>query len=128
MSEVINTHSSDPGCQCSACAGDQFNQDLYDYASVDPLGGTIGSNGKPIWTPDQIAAYLNRTGAAFAGGPGDAPQSDSNLSVINFGFHTSQASLQANGYVYFVGSQGFGFSEYFNFTAFTTAQSMNPGT
>jgi serralysin len=97
------------------------NQDQLD-ASVDHLGGSIAANGKPIWTPDQIAAYLNRTGAAFAGGPGDAPQSDSNLSIINFGFHTSQASLQANGYVYFVGSQGFGFAEYFNFATFTTAQ------
>jgi len=97
------------------------NPDQLD-ASVDNLGGSIAANGKPIWTPDQIAAYLNRTGAAFAGGPGDAPQSDSNLSVINFGFHTNQASLQANGYVYFVGAQGFGFSEYFNFAAFTAAQ------
>jgi len=91
-------------------------------ASVDGLGGTIAANGKPIWTPDQIAAYLNRTGAAFAGGPGDAPQSDSDLSVINFGFHTGQQSLFDNGYVYFVGNQGFGFSEFFNFTAFTPAQ------
>jgi len=97
------------------------NPDQLD-ASVDNLGGSIAGNGKPIWTADQIADYLNRTGAAFAGGPGDAPQSDSDLSVINFGFHTSQASLQANGYVYFVGSQGFGFSEYFNFTPFTAAQ------
>ena len=97
------------------------NQDQLDI-SVDPSGGTIGANGKPIWTPEQITAYLNRTGAAFAGGPGDAPQSDSNLSVINFGFHTGQASLQANGYVYFVGSQGFGFSEYFNFAPFNAAQ------
>jgi serralysin len=116
MSEAIITYRSDPS------VGDEFNHDLYDYASVDPLGGTIGSNGKPIWTPDQIAAYLNRTGAAFAGGPGDAPQSDSNLSVINFGFHTSQASLQANGYVYALNGSLFGFAEYFNFTPFNAAQ------
>lgn len=91
-------------------------------ASVDGLAGTTAANGKPIWTPDQIAAFLNRTGAAFTPGPGHAPQSDSNNAVINFGFHTSQASLFNNGYVYFVGSSGFGFAEYFNFMPFTAAQ------
>lgn len=97
------------------------NPDQLD-ASVDNLGGTIAANGKPIWTPDQIAAYLNRTSAGFAGGPGDAPQSDSNLSVINFGFHTSQASLQANGYVYALNGGLYAFSEYFNFAPFNAAQ------
>src|SRR5436190_1712066 len=97
------------------------NPDQVD-ASIDNLAGSIAGNGKPIWTPDQISAYLNRTSAAFAGGPGDAPQSDSNLSVINFGFHTSQATLQANGYVYALNGGLFGLAEYFNFTPFTTAQ------
>ena len=125
MPDTINMHTGEASCQCSGCLGDLNNSNLFldtVDASVDPQAGTVGANGKPIWTPDQIAAYLNRTGAAFAGGPGDAPQSDANNSVINFGFHTSQASLQANGYVYFVGSQGFGFSEYFNFAPFSAAQ------
>ena len=112
-------HIDDASCQCSACTGTY--SDPLD-ASVDPLAGTIAANGKAIWSPDQIAAYLNRTGAGFAGLPGQGPQSDSDLSVIEFGFHSSQATLQANGYVYFVGQQGFAFSEYFNFAAFSTAQ------
>ncbi len=65
---------------------------------------------------------MNRTGAGFANGSNNGPQSDADLLVIKFGFHTSQASLQANGYVYFVGTSGFGFAEYFNFTQFSAAQ------
>jgi serralysin len=117
-------HSDVADCQCSACTGlttNQTNADSLD-ASVDGLAGTIAANGKPIWTPDQIAAYLNRTGAAFAGGPGDAPQSDSDLSVIKFGFHESQDTLWDNGYVYENGGRLFAFSEFFNFAAFNPAQ------
>jgi serralysin len=91
-------------------------------ASVDPQGGTIGSNGKAIWTPQQIAAYLNRSGGGFSTGPNNGPQSDADLSVIKFGFHTGQQSLFDNGYVYFVGTSGFAFSEYFNFAPFSAAQ------
>jgi serralysin len=90
--------------------------------SIDPQGGTTHANGKPIWTPEQIAAYLNRSGGGFAGLPLHGPQSDSDLSVINFGFHTGQQSLFDNGYVYFVGQSGFGLSEYFNFAPMTEAQ------
>lgn len=124
MPDNITMHTGETGCQCSGCLG-TYNPDSSAAsvdASADPLAGSIAANGKPIWTPDQIADYLNRTGAAFAGGPGDAPQSDANLSVINFGFHTSQASLQANGYVYAFNGGLFGFSEYFNFATFSTAQ------
>lgn len=115
QSDVTNQDGDDTGL---------INNDAADTvnASVDGLAGTIAANGKPIWTPDQIAAYLNRTSAAFAGAPGDAPQSDADLSIINFGFHTGQTSLFNNGYVYFVGSSGFAFSEYFNFLPFTPAQ------
>src|SRR5688572_18370667 len=124
MSEDTTTHTGQIGCQCANCAGglDSSGDYVTLGASVDPLAPGIGPNGKAYWTPDQIAAYLNRTGAGFAGLPGQGPQSDADLSVIKFGFHTSQASLFSNGYVYFVGTQGFGFSEYFNFTAFTAAQ------
>ena len=93
-----------------------------DQVSLDPQGGTTHPNGKPIWTPEQIAAYLNRTGGGFHGGVQAGPQSDADLSVIKFGFHTGQQSLFDNGYVYFVGQNGFAFSEYFNFAAFTDAQ------
>ncbi|HYI41594.1 MAG TPA: M10 family metallopeptidase C-terminal domain-containing protein [Allosphingosinicella sp.] len=93
-----------------------------EFVSLDPQGGTSHPNGKPIWTPEQVAAYFNRTGGGFHGGPQAGPQSDSDLSVIKFGFHTGQQSLQDNGYVYFVGDNGFAFSEYFNFAQFNDAQ------
>ena len=120
MSEELITHTAAANCGCSACTGNAGDSVALD-ASVDGMTGTA-PNGKPYWTPEQISIYLNRTGAGFFGGPNHAAQSDSNLSVINFGFHTSQASLQNNGYVYFVGNQGYGFSEYFNFTPFSAAQ------
>jgi serralysin len=96
--------------------------DSGEHVTLDPQAGTTHANGKAIWSPQQVAAYLNRTGGGFHGGVQAGPQSDADLSVIKFGFHTSQASLQANGYVYFVGTQGFGFSEYFNFAQFNEAQ------
>ena len=113
-------HIDDATCQCSACTG--ASAPGAEDASVDHLAGTVAANGKPIWSPDQIADYLNRTGAGFAGLPTHNPQTDANLAVINFGFHTSQASLQANGYVYAFNGSLFGLSEYFNFATFNTAQ------
>ena len=113
-------HIDDATCQCSACAG--ASAPGAEDASVDHLAGTVAANGKPIWSPDQIADYLNRTGAGFAGLPTHNPQTDANLSVINFGFHTSQASLQANGYVFALNGSLFGLSEYFNFATFNNSQ------
>ncbi|HEX8308848.1 MAG TPA: M10 family metallopeptidase C-terminal domain-containing protein [Allosphingosinicella sp.] len=125
MSEVTVSHTNVAGCECAACTAGTGSGSDYVTAvdvSLDPQGGTTHPNGKPIWTPEQIAAYLNRTGGGFSGGPQSGPQSDADLSVIKFGFHTSQATLQANGYVYFVGANGFAFSEYFNFAQFNNAQ------
>ncbi|HEX8448313.1 MAG TPA: M10 family metallopeptidase C-terminal domain-containing protein, partial [Allosphingosinicella sp.] len=124
MSDVTLSHTGIEGCQCAACTSGLNPDDLVSTVdiSVDPQAPTTGSNGKPIWTPQQIAAWLNRTGGGFHGGPQAGPQSDADLSVIKFGFHTSQQSLQDNGYVYFVGQNGFAFSEYFNFTQFSDAQ------
>lgn len=124
MSDVTLSHTGIEGCQCAACTAGLNPDDLVTTVdvSIDPQAGTIGANGKPIWTPEQIAAWLNRTGGGFSGGPQSGPQSDADLSVIKFGFHTSQQSLQDNGYVYFVGQNGFAFSEYFNFTQFSDAQ------
>ena len=113
-------HIDDATCQCSACTG--ASAPTAEDASVDHLAGTVAANGKPIWSPDQIADYLNRTGSGFAGLPTHNPQTDANLSVINFGFHTSQASLQANGYVFALNGSLFGLNEYFNFATFNTAQ------
>ncbi|HYW15266.1 MAG TPA: M10 family metallopeptidase C-terminal domain-containing protein [Allosphingosinicella sp.] len=118
MSEVTISHTDVAGCTCAACTADVVT--VID-ASLD--GQTSPhTNGKPIWTPEQIATYLNRTGGGFHAGPNAGPQSDADLSVIKFGFHTGQQSLFDNGYVYFVGQNGFAFSEYFNFAQFNDAQ------
>jgi serralysin len=91
-------------------------------ASIDPQAGTIGANGKPIWSPDQIADYLNRTGTAWNNLPGQATQSDGNLSEILYGFHTSQDTLFENGYVFSYQGGLYGVPEFFNFAAFSPAQ------
>jgi serralysin len=123
MSEATITHSTDAGCQCAACLGGGVSESdsVTLEISVDGMTGTA-PNGKAYWTPDQIAAYLNRSGSGFAGLPTHGPQSDADLSVIKFGFHTGQQSLFDNGYVYFVNGQGFAYSEYFNFAQFNDAQ------
>ena len=91
-------------------------------ASIDPqAGGTL--NGKPIFSAEQVAAHLNRTGAAFTSKPTDAKQSDADNSVINFGFHASQLDLENNGYVYqWTDGNYYAVAEYFNFAPFTDAQ------
>jgi serralysin len=93
-------------------------------ASLDPLAGTAHTNGKPIYSAEQVAAHLNRTGAAYTDKPTDAKQSDADNSVINFGFFASQAEMANNGYVYQSPTDGrfYGLAEYFNFAAFTDAQ------
>lgn len=78
--------------------------------------------GNDIWTPDQIAAHLNRTGGQFGNGPNDLLQRGGDPSVINFGFHENQQSLFDNGYVYARNGQLFAFAEFFQFAAFNQAQ------
>lgn len=125
MPEIIQ-HTGLAGCACSACAMPE--PEIVDHvslvldASADPLAGTTGPNGKPIWSPEAIAAHLNRSGTGWLDGPRHAPQSDGNDQVINFGFHTGQQSLWDNGYVYEFGGNLFGFSEFFNFAPFSEAQ------
>lgn len=90
-------------------------------ASLDPLaGGTAYDN--PIWTPQQIAAHLNRTQTGWGVGVNGTPGSDADLTTINFGFHNSQTDLINNGYVYELNGGYYAFSEYFNFAPFTEAQ------
>ena len=87
-------------------------------ASLDPFaGGTAYDN--DIWTPDQIAAYLNRNGTKW-GTTGVA--SDGDASVLNFGFFNTQDQVAANGYTYEFGGVYYGLNEYFGFTAFNAAQ------
>lgn len=92
-------------------------------ASVDGQAGTTAPNGKPIWSAEQIAAHLNRSGASWTEGPDPAPQrGDDDPTTITYGFFETQAELVDNGYVYFIGQNGYGLSEYFNFASFTEAQ------
>jgi serralysin len=94
-----------------------------DDASLDFLypGSAYGND---IWTPDQIAAYLNRTSGQWGNGFNDLLQRGGNTSVITFGFHENQQSLFDNGYVFTdpVTKRLTAFSEYFQFGAFTAAQ------
>ena len=114
--EILLSHDFIPGCGCPACSASDV-----DDASLDPsAGGT--ANGKPIWTPEQAAAYLNRTGGQWGTGTNDLSTKSGNQSVITFGFHENQQSLYDNGYVYSSGGQLFGLSEYFQFAAFNSAQ------
>lgn len=92
-------------------------------ASVDYLAGTTAANGKPIWSVEQISAHLNRSGASWTEGIDPAPQrGDEDPNTITFGFFENQNELFENGYVYFIGANGYGFSEYFNFASFSEAQ------
>lgn len=124
----LGEHGIDSGCNCPACAGAQdvdislVGTGYTTDASVDYLAGTIAANGKPIWTPDQIASHLNRSGASWVGGPDPAPQSDSNLQEITFGFLNTQDEVANNGYVYELNGGAYGLNEYFGFAAFNEAQ------
>lgn len=121
MTEIIESDDVHlQGCDCWACASS------YDEASLDSqAGGT--ANGKPIWTIEQIAAYLNRTSGQFGDGFNDLSTRSGNQGVITYGFHESRQSLLDNGYMYTrPNAQGvttlYAFSEYFNFAPFTAAQ------
>ena len=116
-------HSSDNlNCACADCSSFRgVDLDVPAEASLDPLAGGT-ANGKPIWTPEQIAAYLNRTGGQWGDGPNDMMPIGGDKNVITFGFHENQESLFDNGYVYASGGQLFGLAEYFNFAAFNEAQ------
>ena len=121
-------------CTCPACTGGvQKDVGLVDplvglkltgeQGSVDYLAGTTAANGKAIWSADQIAAYLNRSGASWIGGKDPGRQSDSNLNEITFGFHTSQEELANNGYSYrWTDGNTYYFDEYYNFAAFSAEQ------
>ena len=91
------------------------------YASVDGQAGAL--LGKAIWTAQQAALYLNRSGAGFGTGPNHQMPSSGDINVFKFGFHTGPESLAANGYSYVNpdGSVGY-FAEYYAFQAFTSVQ------
>ncbi|MBW3559331.1 MAG: M10 family metallopeptidase C-terminal domain-containing protein, partial [Proteobacteria bacterium] len=113
--DIVVAHTSLSGCGCPACSGADI--------SLDPQAGGV-SETKPIWSPDQIAAHLNRTGLSWKPGAGNAVQSDGDQRVINFGFHESQATLAANGYRWLdpVTGRNTVWAEYNNFAPFSEAQ------
>jgi serralysin len=118
MSDQIVHSPEDMNCGCPACGG--VNPDFFhDEASLDTQAGGTANN-KPIWTADQIASYLNRTGQSWL--TTGKQRGDTEASVITYGFFANQAELVNNGYVYFLNGQGFGLNEYFGFGAFTEAQ------
>lgn len=136
MIEQSIQHTNAFDCQCPACQMEPDARsgstdvlephiapsDLVD-ASVDNQAGSIGANGKPIWSVEEIAAHLNRSGASWTGGPDPAPQrGDDDPNTITFGFFESQGELFSNGYVYEFGGGLYGLSEVFNFASFTDAQ------
>ena len=91
-------------------------------ASLDPFAGGTANN-KPIWTPEQIASYLNRTSGQWGDGFNDLMTRSGDETVITYGFHENRQSLLDNGYMYTLDSVTYyAFSEYFNFATFTEAQ------
>ncbi len=122
MSETSQPHDHTDGTQDHSITSDPSVFDPSLYASVDDLAGTDGPNGKPIWSAAQAADYLFRAGAGYGTGGNMVMPTSGTINQLNYGFHTGQASLAANGYVYESGGRYFGFSEYFNFAAFTDAQ------
>jgi serralysin len=111
-------------CACPACSAQTDNTSDTVDASLDPLaGGTF--NNKPIYSVEQVAAHLNRTGAAYTAKPTDAKQQgDTNVNTITYGFFASLAEMANNGYVYQSPADGrfYGLAEYFNFAAFSDVQ------
>jgi serralysin len=97
-----------------------YDPDLFvddDDATLDGQDGTF--QGKEIWSAQEAADYLNRSGTAW-GVTGIARDGDAQ--VINYGFFATQAELETNGYVYRLNGQGFGLNEYFGFGAFSEGQ------
>ncbi len=105
------------GCQCASCA--QGFVTLHPDASADPFAGTVAPNNKLIWTEQQAAANLNRTGASWAvdnyGVLDDG--------VLTYGFWNSFEQIAASYYVTPDGSVAF--DEVFygeDFSVFTAGQ------
>src|SRR3569833_1351658 len=68
-----------------------FGTDEPEDASLDPLAGGTANN-HPIWTADQIAAYLNRTSGQWGTGFNDMLPQGGAPKTITYGFHNDQQS------------------------------------
>jgi serralysin len=96
----------------------EFFPDAED-ASLDPdAGGT--AFGKKIWTPEEIANYITRTGTSWL--KTATQQGDTDPNTITFGFFNTQLQVQNNGYTYELNGGYYGLNEYFGFSAFNEAQ------
>ena len=95
------------GCGCPACAatGDTQDAALTQGANIDGTGGFV--LGKPVWSVEQIALHLNRNGGGWGDTGNMFRPRDGDASVINFGFYTSQAEVDANGYTFLNGGAPF---------------------
>jgi serralysin len=131
MSESTNAHDHSDhthGDEATHDHSEGFDPTVFNpslYASVDHLAGTTAANGKPIWSAEQAATYLFRAQAGYGTGGNMVMPTGGDINVLTYGFHTSQASLQANGYVYRsspTATNLTALSEYFNFKPFTDAQ------
>ncbi|MFC7537979.1 M10 family metallopeptidase C-terminal domain-containing protein [Sphingomonas sp. GCM10030256] len=136
-SEIVLHNPEDFACACPACSmpiEEQTDSVLDAYGvSLDTLAGTNHANGKAIWSADQVAAHLNRTGGGFLDGFNDTVNmgrqnniGDDNK-VVTFGFFENANQLLTNGYGYTApNAQGvmtnYALSEYFNFASFNTVQ------
>jgi serralysin len=101
-------------------------------ASLDPQAGGK-ANGKPIFSAEQVAAYLNRTGGGFTDGTNDSGLEgrqnnigDDNK-VITFGFFETLTQVYENGYTYVANNADgvptlYGLAEAFNFATFNADQ------
>lgn len=107
-----------PNLPDDARSGELFTYDrgeYVEYISIDPeAGGTYRDI--PIWTPQEAAAYLNRSGYDwYTNSLGVLDDG-----VLNFAFFNSQDDFFETGYIN--DSFTVAFSEYFDFSAFTPAQ------
>ncbi|QNE33148.1 matrixin family metalloprotease [Sphingomonas sp. NBWT7] len=113
-------------CQCPACVGgsgthpeNTFWDDgrYVSYGSVDPdAGGSL--NGKPIWTVDEVADNLVRTGQNwYVNNYGEL-----NDGVLNYGFWKNYGELQNSYYFNATGTDYFAEGEKENFSAFNAGQ------
>lgn len=141
------------GCLCGLHEKPTLNIDedgstrVAQEASVDGQGGTI--RGKPVFTIEQAAYYLNRgddgqddgnggkitnSGAEWFGGKGEAindyyttktskADSDGSLDTLTFGFYETQATLPEP-YVFknAAGAMAIGLGQARGFSAFTAEQ------
>ncbi|TKD50720.1 M10 family metallopeptidase C-terminal domain-containing protein [Sphingomonas baiyangensis] len=114
------------GCGCGLAHDGTGNVDprlVSIDASVDPRAGETADNGKEIWTPEDIAFYLNRAGYSWVPGGRNTPQrGDTDANTITFGFFNTQDDLIGQGYTFEYFGQPYGSAEFFNFASFNAEQ------